>query len=314
MSVVFPTTLDSFTNPTAAQTLATAGHVALHSDAFDAIEVLEAKVGVNSSAVTTSHDYKLSTITSTAKAVSTAGAQTIAGTKTFSSFPVTPSSAPTTDYQVANKKYVDDSGDTDGWIDPSETWTYASASTITVPSGAASKYQKGDKIKWTQTTVKYGVISTVADTLLTIIVNDDYVVTNAAISANYYSKQENPQGFPARFNYTPTITKPTGLSSTVTKYGAYYTVTGGTIFLVVYFGTASGSGTVTGTHWGVTLPVNRLLASATAREVGSAIFMRSHGGIASLPHNTQSLDIYKYDFGVLTTGTDEIIANVNYKF
>jgi len=34
--------------------------------------------------------------------------QTIAGIKTFSSFPVTPSSAPTTDYQVSNKKYVDD--------------------------------------------------------------------------------------------------------------------------------------------------------------------------------------------------------------
>lgn len=34
------------------------------------------------------------------------GAETVAGVKTFSSFPVTPSSAPTTDYQVANKKYV----------------------------------------------------------------------------------------------------------------------------------------------------------------------------------------------------------------
>lgn len=36
------------------------------------------------------------------------GNQTIAGIKTFSSFPITPSSAPTTDYQAANKKYVDD--------------------------------------------------------------------------------------------------------------------------------------------------------------------------------------------------------------
>lgn len=36
------------------------------------------------------------------------GNQTIAGVKTFSSFPVTPSSAPTTNYQSANKKYVDD--------------------------------------------------------------------------------------------------------------------------------------------------------------------------------------------------------------
>lgn len=34
--------------------------------------------------------------------------QTVAGVKTFTSFSVTPSSAPATDYQVANKKYVDD--------------------------------------------------------------------------------------------------------------------------------------------------------------------------------------------------------------
>jgi hypothetical protein len=36
------------------------------------------------------------------------GDQTVAGTKTFSAFPLTPSSAPTADYQVANKKFVDD--------------------------------------------------------------------------------------------------------------------------------------------------------------------------------------------------------------
>lgn len=35
------------------------------------------------------------------------GNQTISGIKTFGSFPIAPSSAPTTDYQVANKKYVD---------------------------------------------------------------------------------------------------------------------------------------------------------------------------------------------------------------
>lgn len=35
--------------------------------------------------------------------------QTIGGVKTFTSFPVTPSTAPTTNYQTANKKYVDDS-------------------------------------------------------------------------------------------------------------------------------------------------------------------------------------------------------------
>lgn len=43
-----------------------------------------------------------------AGAVDKTSAQTVAGVKTFSSFPVTPSSAPSSDYQVANKKYADD--------------------------------------------------------------------------------------------------------------------------------------------------------------------------------------------------------------
>ena len=36
------------------------------------------------------------------------GNESIAGVKTFSSFPVTPSSAPSSNYEVSNKKYVDD--------------------------------------------------------------------------------------------------------------------------------------------------------------------------------------------------------------
>ena len=55
--------------------------------------------------------------------VKTSGNQTIAGVKSFSSFPVTPSSAPTTDYQVSNKKYVDDLiGAWASWT-PTITWS-----------------------------------------------------------------------------------------------------------------------------------------------------------------------------------------------
>jgi hypothetical protein len=86
----------------------------------------------------------------------------------------------------------------DGWLDPIETWTYASASTITVPSGAASKYSVGDKIKLTQTTVKYFYVTAVADTLLTVTGGSDYTVANAAITSNYYS-HSNPVGFPGGF-------------------------------------------------------------------------------------------------------------------
>lgn len=81
-TTIFPATgLDSMANPTAGELLenAVAGldHDTQHSNANDAIEALEAKVGVNSSAVTTSHDYKLSEVTSTDKAVGKTATQTL---------------------------------------------------------------------------------------------------------------------------------------------------------------------------------------------------------------------------------------------
>jgi len=91
----------------------------------------------------------------------------------------------------------------DGW-QPAGTWTYASATTITVPAGAAAIYSVGDKIKLTQTTVKYFYIITVADTLLTVTGGSDYTVADAAITNNYYSKASSPVGFPGRFQWNPT--------------------------------------------------------------------------------------------------------------
>lgn len=52
-------------------------HSEMHSDINDAVEALEAKVGINSSATTTSHDYKLSEVTSTDKAVGKTATQTL---------------------------------------------------------------------------------------------------------------------------------------------------------------------------------------------------------------------------------------------
>ena len=59
MATSYPASLDSFTNPTAVDTLDSPPHDTQHADANDAIEALEAKVGADSSAVATSHDYKI---------------------------------------------------------------------------------------------------------------------------------------------------------------------------------------------------------------------------------------------------------------
>ena len=61
MASNFPTSLDSFTNPSSSDAMDSVSvpHATQHSDLNDAVEALQAKVGANSSAVTTSHDYKI---------------------------------------------------------------------------------------------------------------------------------------------------------------------------------------------------------------------------------------------------------------
>jgi hypothetical protein len=79
----FPTSIPSITNPSGTDNLNSPAHATIHANVNDEVTAVATKVGVNSSAVTTSHDYKLSSITADAKAVSTAGDQTIGGKKTF---------------------------------------------------------------------------------------------------------------------------------------------------------------------------------------------------------------------------------------
>jgi hypothetical protein len=59
MPITFPTTLDTLTDPTASDKLnsVTVPHATQHADLNNIVEALEAKVGVNDSAVTTSLDY-----------------------------------------------------------------------------------------------------------------------------------------------------------------------------------------------------------------------------------------------------------------
>ena len=59
MATNFPTSLDTLTNPTSSDSLSSPSHSAQHANVNDAVEALQAKVGADSSAVTSSHDYKI---------------------------------------------------------------------------------------------------------------------------------------------------------------------------------------------------------------------------------------------------------------
>lgn len=85
MSTNFPTSLQDLdaTRGTTGQPLNNPNHITHHNTEDDTVEALQAKVGIDSSAVITSHDYKLSEVTSTDKAVGKTATQTLTG-KTIS--------------------------------------------------------------------------------------------------------------------------------------------------------------------------------------------------------------------------------------
>lgn len=115
MSTNFPVSVDtSVTLPAeGASTPLSTSHVTAHQNLQDAVEAIEAKIGVDSSAVTTSHDYKLSAVTGSNKAVPNNGA-TIA-TPTITGATITTSTVngvtlqttgSATDFLAANGSYV----------------------------------------------------------------------------------------------------------------------------------------------------------------------------------------------------------------
>ncbi len=142
---------------------------------------------------------------------------------------------------VGNELYArHEFGKNNGWNKIGDTWTYASANSINVPSGAANFYSVGDSIAYTQGTVKYAKITSVADTLLGITGGDDYVVANSAIS-NIYVAKGNASGFPAEFAYTPAEV---GWSSMTVQKG-WFSIHGRMVFLRLNMSGTSNATTAT---------------------------------------------------------------------
>lgn len=94
-----------------------------------------------------------------------------------------------------------------GWVSLGLTMTYASADsptfTATVPGDVTGVLSAGMKLKLTQTTAKYFIITAAPSyasgtglTTLTLYGGTDYTLDDAAISNVYYSAMRAPHGFP----------------------------------------------------------------------------------------------------------------------
>lgn len=182
--------------------------------------------------------------------------------------------------------------DWNGWNTPDETWTYASAATFTVSGDQTAKYTKGTRLKWTQTTVKYGVVVSSAyvapNTTVTIAVNTDYVLANAAISANYYSYEIYPQGYPVFFNYTPVWTNVSGGSFNIARFS----VTGSKASAEIKY-TLGGAGVAGNASVTLGFPSN---ASYTSAPIGEAILDDASPGASyyAKTHVKSATEIFVY--------------------
>jgi hypothetical protein len=140
----------------------------------------------------------------------------------------------------------------DGWLAAGETFTYASSTTFTVAGDRTVRYSKGTRIKLTQSTVKYFVVTLSAFsagvTTVTITGGTDYTLANAVVSDPFYSYAANPQGYPRGFNYTPTFT---GFSANPAT-SVYFSVQGTVVTCVFYPGS---NGTSNANSLTMSLPI-----------------------------------------------------------
>lgn len=224
---------------------------------------------------------------------------------------------------VATESYVSNVASADGWISAGETWAYASATTITVPSGAVAKYSKGDKIKLTQTTVKYFYIIGVADTVLTITGGTSYTLANATITNNYYSHQDSPVGFPSTFSYTSlwlavSGTNPSIENGTITST---FWIKGGVCFFNISHTNGSSTTYGNGAIWYWSTPVTPSLTTPCIA-AGDDTGLNPYNFIGSINTNSR---IYLYTTAVpavyvgyntpITWGNTDVIrigGNFNY--
>ena len=82
----------------------------------------------------------------------------------------------------------------------SETWTYASANSVTYAGDLTGIYSAGMRVRLTQGTVKYFVIVSVVysspNTTITLYGGGTYTLTNDPITSHDATAAAIPQGFP----------------------------------------------------------------------------------------------------------------------
>lgn len=200
----------------------------------------------------------------------------------------------------------------DGWTPV--TWanlTRTGAQTFTTTTDVTGIVQRGDRLKFTDTTTKYLPIKSVSAysgglTTITLFTSTDYTLVGNP-SNMYYSKLANPQGWPEWFNYTPTWG---GFSVNPTSVTAKFAVIGKIIWFILG---SLGSGTSNSTDFTITLtaaPVSTLYVPCPVIDAGAD----QPVGFMALTAGLSTLTVYKSAFNVFTASNGKRMNPVVFAF
>lgn len=196
----------------------------------------------------------------------------------------------------------------DGWVPDSNSYTFAAFSagppadgSFTVgASDLTAVYSPGTRIKLTQTTVKYFVVTSssfaAGTTTVHISGGTDYTLANAAITSPFYSYTDNPQGFPGWFNFNAAVT---GWAATPTV-ASLFTALGRLCVLAMEINGTSNATTAAGT--------SPIPAATTPGATGAAFGVVNNGITATTPGeatvNSSNVLTFNRDFaGTAWTNT-----------
>lgn len=287
----------------------------------NAVNNIEAYVGITGSAVTTSVTYLVNNIGAsqiTAGAVGTTQLATNAVTAAKSAI-----SAPTSAQLSGIDGYNFSTSTQSGWLSPNETWTFASFTassgaaaigTFTTPTNTTGRYGIGDKIQFVNNSnTIYGYIIAPAPsfssvTTITYATDSANTVINAAFTSNLYSKESTPLGFPQLLTYVPTVTGFSANPAVSVKFSL-----NGKLCTVIYAPTAVGTSNATSLI--ITSP---FIAKSGLGDQYSAARGQDNGtevvALVGISQNTSNINVFKSITGGTWTNTGNKLCAFNFTY
>jgi hypothetical protein len=165
-----------------------------------------------------------------------------------------------------------------GWIEDGGSWAYASAATATRAGASITLFPVGTKIRYKQGGgFKYGYVTGVSGTTVTINGGSDYTLANAAITDVAYSYVSSPANFPHWFAWTPAWTGMTVTGSPI--YTGKFSIVGQTAQVIADI---NGNGGTTASAAGTTYFALPITATGGGMVTVSQVAQPSISGVGSV--------------------------------